>query len=190
MATAGRKDDQEKPDMDLLSPYALEKVAQVMTFGKKKYGANNWRGGIAYSRLLAAIMRHLNSYRKGETLDPETGLSHLAHASCGLMMLLEFEETRPDLDDRYKSESKKSVKTEDAVVLFHAAEEAHKNIEKRFAKPKFLPGDIVRHIGNDAEVTVEATYFEEAGKPVLFVKDTDGKIYGVDPTFYRSIYVE
>lgn len=101
MATHGLKYDQEKPDMDLLSPFALEKVAKVMTFGKKKYGANNWRQGIEYSRLLAAVSRHLNAYRKGESLDIETGLSHLAHASCGLMMLLEFEETRPDLDDRY-----------------------------------------------------------------------------------------
>lgn len=105
MATHGVKHDQEKPDMDLLSPIALEKIAQVMTFGKKKYGANNWRGGIAFSRLLAAVMRHINAYRKGESIDPETGLSHLAHASCGLMMLLEFEETTPDLDDRYFKEN-------------------------------------------------------------------------------------
>lgn len=101
MTPVGVKHDQEKPDMDLLSPYAIEKIAQVMTFGKKKYGANNWRNGIVYSRLLAAVHRHLNAYRKGETFDPETGLSHISHALCGLMMISEFEETRPDLDDRY-----------------------------------------------------------------------------------------
>lgn len=97
----GVKFDKEKVDMDLLTPYGLEKVAQVMTYGKQKYGANNWRGGIAYSRLLAATMRHLNAYRKGQSLDPETGISHIAHAACNLFMLMEFEETRTDLDDRF-----------------------------------------------------------------------------------------
>lgn len=97
----GVKFDGEKTDMDLLSPYAMEKIAEIMTYGKTKYGANNWRKGIVYSRLLSAMYRHLNAYRKGQTLDPETGKSHLAHAGCNLMMLLEFEETRPDLDDRF-----------------------------------------------------------------------------------------
>lgn len=100
----GKKFDQEKIDMDLLSPIAMEKIAEIMTFGKKKYGRDNWRNGIVFSRLLAAVMRHINAYRKGETLDPESLRSHLSHASCGLMMLLEFEETRPDLDDRYFKE--------------------------------------------------------------------------------------
>lgn len=130
MATNGRKDDQEKPDMDLLSPFALEKVAQVMTYGKRKYGANNWRGGIVYSRLLAAIMRHLNSYRKGESKDPETGLSHLAHASCGLMMLLEFEETRPDLDDRYKFIKNESSNSNVSIEMIEVAENLKKEMEK------------------------------------------------------------
>lgn len=102
----GVKHDQEKPDMSLLSSIAVTKIAQVMTFGKKKYSANNWRGGIAYTRLLAAAFRHIFAYSGGESNDPETGLSHLAHASCCLMMLLEFEDTRKDLDDRYKAATK------------------------------------------------------------------------------------
>lgn len=103
---AGRKDDGEKPDMSLLSSIAIAKVAAVMTFGKKKYSANNWRKGLVYTRLLAAALRHIFAYLGGESKDPETGISHLAHAMCDLMMVLEFEETRPDLDDRYKAESK------------------------------------------------------------------------------------
>ncbi len=41
----GIKHDQEKPDMSLLSSIAMLKMAEVMTFGKKKYTAHNWRGG-------------------------------------------------------------------------------------------------------------------------------------------------
>lgn len=175
---AGKKFDGEKVDMDLLSPHALEKIAQVMTYGKTKYGRDNWRGGLVFSRLIAAVMRHINAYRKGETFDPETGLSHLSHASCGLMMLLEFEETRPDLDDRFFKEK---------------IDEVTEMIEKELdltPKIKFTKGDIVKHVNNDAELTVEATFFDAYGDPVLFIKDADGKIFGVEPEYYKTIYKE
>lgn len=101
-APTGIKHDQEKPDMSLLSSIALLKVAQVMTFGKTKYSANNWRGGFQWTRPLAASLRHIFSYLGGQDKDPETGVSHLAHAVCCLMFVLEFEETHKHLDDRYK----------------------------------------------------------------------------------------
>jgi hypothetical protein len=97
----GVKHDNEKPMMALLSPFALEEIAKVMTFGAKKYSADNWREGFEYSRLISAVLRHITAYQRGETLDPETGLSHLAHASCGLMMLLEFERTGAGTNDLY-----------------------------------------------------------------------------------------
>lgn len=106
LEASGVKHDHEKPDMSLLSSIALFKIAQVMTYGKKKYSANNWRGGLAWTRLLAAALRHIFAYLGGQDKDPETGLSHLAHASCCLMMLLEFEDTHVNLDDRYKSETR------------------------------------------------------------------------------------
>lgn len=107
---SGLKYDNEKPDMSLLSSVAIVKVANVMTFGKRKYSANNWRGGIVFTRLIAASLRHIFAYLGGESVDPESGQSHLAHAVCCLMMLLEFETTRPDLDDRYKAPESKDQK--------------------------------------------------------------------------------
>lgn len=101
----GVKHDQEKPDMSLLSSSAILKVAEVMTFGKKKYGSHNWRNGIAWSRVLAAALRHLFAFLSGEDKDPETGLSHMAHLGCCVMFLLEYEDTHKNLDDRYKKES-------------------------------------------------------------------------------------
>jgi len=107
----GLKYDDEKPDMSLLSSIAVTKVAAVMTFGKQKYTAHNWRKGFKYSRLLAASLRHIFAYLGGETLDPESKQSHLAHAVCCLMMLLEFEDTKPELDDRYVPDSLTNPKT-------------------------------------------------------------------------------
>lgn len=98
----GIKHDQGKPDMSLLSSIALFKIAEVMSYGKTKYAAHNWRGGFIWSRPLAAAARHLYAYIGGEDKDPETGLSHLAHCACCLMFLLEFEETHKNLDDRFK----------------------------------------------------------------------------------------
>lgn len=98
----GIKHDQDKADMSLLSSTALLKVSQVMTFGKKKYSAHNWRGGFIWSRPLAASLRHVFAYLGGEDKDPETGISHLAHAVCCLMFVLEFEDTHKELDDRFK----------------------------------------------------------------------------------------
>jgi hypothetical protein len=45
---------------------------------------------------------HLWAFWKGEDIDPETRLSHLASALFNISALLEYTETHPDLDDRHK----------------------------------------------------------------------------------------
>lgn len=98
---SGVKFDAEKPRMDLLDAYAIEQLSSVLTFGAQKYNAHNWRKGIAKGRLIAAALRHLFAYLRGEDRDPESGLSHVAHAMCCCMFLLGLEH-RPELDDRYE----------------------------------------------------------------------------------------
>lgn len=104
MATelTGKKLDSEKPRADLLPTAPLLAIAQVLGFGAKKYDAHNWRGGIEYSRLIGAALRHLLAYNDGEDKDPESGLSHLAHLGCCVLFLLEQEAKGTGLDDRYK----------------------------------------------------------------------------------------
>jgi hypothetical protein len=96
----GTKYDGEKPRMDLLDANFLEGVAEVLTFGAKKYAANNWRGGIAVSRLIAASYRHLGAINRGEDLDAESGLPHVYHLGCCVMFLSDMLH-RSELDDRY-----------------------------------------------------------------------------------------
>jgi hypothetical protein len=107
--SGGKKFDQEKVQLNLLSSKALIEIARVMTFGANKYGSENWREGIKWSRIFAAVQRHLLAWNDGETNDPETGISHLAHASCGLMFLLEYSKTHQELDDRYSPPSVSKV---------------------------------------------------------------------------------
>lgn len=94
------KFDEEKPRMELLDPYAMEQLALVLTFGAKKYEPWNWTKGLAFSRLIGAALRHLFAFAKGEDLDPESGLSHLAHAMCCLMFLVSMTKRHPEFDDR------------------------------------------------------------------------------------------
>lgn len=99
----GVKHDQDKPRMDLLDPDALEGLAAVLAFGAKKYSAHNWRGGISWSRLLAALLRHTFSILRGELTDPESGLPHIDHVGCCWMFASHLMKRRPDLDDLYKA---------------------------------------------------------------------------------------
>lgn len=70
-------------------------------------GDNNWRGGLEYSRLYGAMLRHLTSFVEGEDIDPESQLSHIAHMVCGGLFLLTFIlEERNELDDRPKEDTK------------------------------------------------------------------------------------
>jgi hypothetical protein len=95
--------DQGKPRLDLFDPEFIEGVSRVLTFGAEKYSPHNWRHGFDYSRLYAALQRHLNAYWSGQDVDPETGESHLYHAGCMLMFLAWMGNHRKDLDDRWSS---------------------------------------------------------------------------------------
>ncbi len=101
VVTEAVKFDTDKPPFGLISRTALEQEARVMAFGAKKYGVHNWRGGMDFSRLVDAALRHVYAFADGEDNDRETGLSHLAHARCCLAFLLEYEGKRIGKDDRF-----------------------------------------------------------------------------------------
>ena len=102
IAGTALKFDEGKLPLHLLSTEAMNQTAAVLAFGADKYAEHNWRKGFTWSRPLAAALRHITAFNAGEDKDPESGLSHLAHAACCIMFLLEFEKTHKELDDRYK----------------------------------------------------------------------------------------
>lgn len=55
---------------------------------------------MAWSRMLGACLRHLFSWAKREEADPESGLSHLAHAACCVLFLIDYERRGAGQDDR------------------------------------------------------------------------------------------
>ena len=100
----GLKYDTDKPPVDLLETAYLEEVAKVLAFGAEKYERHNWRRGISVTRNLAAALRHVFRVLRGEDIDPESGLHHLAHAGCCLMFAWWTLAEKPEFDDRWKEE--------------------------------------------------------------------------------------
>ncbi|GJE13666.1 dATP/dGTP diphosphohydrolase domain-containing protein [Methylobacterium longum] len=96
----GRKDDAGKDPWDLAPWDAFRAIVGVLAFGACKYAPRNWEQGMAWSRLYAAAVRHLTAWWGGERVDPETGLSHLAHAGCCVCFLIAFEIRGIGTDDR------------------------------------------------------------------------------------------
>lgn len=94
------KNDSEKPRYDLIPAVALDEVVAVLTYGAGKYSPHNWRKGFEWGRLLGASLRHIFAWARGEDLDPETKLSHLAHAVTNLMFLIESQKLGYGIDDR------------------------------------------------------------------------------------------
>lgn len=84
--------NQDKTRFDLIPPCFIREVAEVFTFGAKKYAPENWKGFTPEQQeeIKASLLRHIYAYLEGEELDPESGLSHLAHAGCNLAFLSYF----------------------------------------------------------------------------------------------------
>jgi len=98
----GRKEDAGKPPIDLVPTEWVSDMALICDYGRKKYGADNWRKGFKWSRLYAAAMRHLMAFWSGSDVD-ESGFSHLLHAAWNCLALYWYTKRRkPDEDDRYK----------------------------------------------------------------------------------------
>lgn len=85
---------------DLFEPYAIEELARVFTKGAEKYAPRNWEKGMAWSKVLASLKRHLNQFERGEDFDKETELLHIAHVAWNAMALTSYYKIYPEGDDR------------------------------------------------------------------------------------------
>ena len=101
----GVKYDAGKPRFDLIPTEPMRQIADVFAYGAEKYADRNWECGMAYGRVYAAMQRHLHAYWGGEFFDKESEMPHLAHAAFGILALLEFEHTHPEMDDRHGSQA-------------------------------------------------------------------------------------
>jgi hypothetical protein len=105
MKEAGTKHDSGKLPLSIIPKEALEGMAAALAFGAKKYSMHNFKGGIEYSRIADAALRHILAYMDNQSIDPESGLSHLDHALACLGMLKYMEINKKDMDNRFNKET-------------------------------------------------------------------------------------
>ena len=95
----GIKHDSDKILMGCIPPTAEILLGMVLTYGAQKYSRENWRLiDNLEERYMDACLRHINLHRRGEEVDPESGLPHLGHAAACLMFLLEVSDKAYELN--------------------------------------------------------------------------------------------
>lgn len=78
-----------KPKVSLLPAQGVLLAAECMTLNEEKYPDPVWETMSVYQHVDASL-RHLFEFLKGER-DPETGMSHLVHACCRILMAVSRE---------------------------------------------------------------------------------------------------
>jgi len=105
----GLKYDNGKLRWDLLPLRTIKSIVTVLTYGVKKYKPNSWQNiENAEDRYYASLLRHLESYRSGTTIDKESKLPHIYHVFCNIMFLVYLYDKKNNRSDIKCLEDKKT----------------------------------------------------------------------------------
>lgn len=96
----GLRYNEGKQRWDLLHPVAQEGIVRVLTKGAEKYALRNWEKGMAWSKVISSLKRHLAAIERGEDYDLETGELHIDHLQCNAHFLSAYYKIYPQGDDR------------------------------------------------------------------------------------------
>ena len=92
---AVREPSSGKGRYDLISPFAVMRLAKWYELGSKKYSDRNWENGIPFSRYIDSAKRHIDKYIMGMTDE-----DHLAAAAWNIFAIMHHEElNQTELDD-------------------------------------------------------------------------------------------
>lgn len=135
---SGARYNDGKVELDLIPGLALEDCARVFAYGRRKYAAWNWAKGMQWMVVFGCLLRHLYAWARGEDNDPESGLPHLGHAMCNLVMLSTFAHTYPDGDNRPKG----LFEVPDAKALDSVSMDGPPNCDGNHAADNALPPNL------------------------------------------------
>jgi hypothetical protein len=77
-----------KAPMSTVSAAVMAELGVAMLEGAAKYGRHNYRAvGVRASVYYDATLRHLFSWWEGESIDPDSGMSHITKAIASLVVL-------------------------------------------------------------------------------------------------------
>lgn len=127
-------------------------MVNVLTSGAKKYAERNWEKGMAWSKVISSLKRHLAAIEAGEDRDQESGELHAAHLACNAHFLTAYYKIYPQGDDRphnYLSTPKIGLDIDEVICDFtggwaklHGVEERptawnyHREMAKEFKDMK------------------------------------------------------
>jgi hypothetical protein len=77
----GLRYNADKLPLELLPPEWIQWLGELMQMGAKKYDKHNWTRGMVFSNVEGCLARHFLAWRKGEDMDPESGLPHMVHVA-------------------------------------------------------------------------------------------------------------
>ena len=84
-----------------LGPGIWKDCAAVFDYGRRKYSEWNWAKGLSWQSVIGCAARHLVfGMLAGEELDKESRLPHRGHLACNIVMLITFDITYREGDDR------------------------------------------------------------------------------------------
>lgn len=110
----GERKDGGKVRMSEIPPGFIVELARHANKGIVKYpnknSMPNWAAGMAYSKIIDPVMRHLYKWLDGQDEDEELKTSHLICAAWGLMVLW-FYETNRNLYGRFDDRMFKTQNT-------------------------------------------------------------------------------
>jgi hypothetical protein len=100
------KYDRGKPPLGIIPKVALDECAYALGVGVDKYSKHNYiNGGMKYSRLADAALRHIYAWLSGEDWDADRQeLHHLGCALAELSMLVHVIDEGKGEDDRLEYE--------------------------------------------------------------------------------------
>lgn len=156
LKTQGVKYDSDKLRFDLIPTSPMEEIVKVFTMGAMKYKDRNWEKGMKWSRPLAALERHLHSFKSGEDFDQESGLLHLAHVAVNAMFLLQYYKTFPQGDDRalpYHHQPRIGLDIDEVLADFigHYISKFNENISAESWNFDPLIDERIQHLKDDKE---------------------------------------
>ena len=93
---ATRSEDAEEERFDLISPFALQRLARVYAEGAKAHGSANWERGVPLDATLNHLERHLQMWKaevkSGEKIGED---DHMAKVAWGAFAIMHYETAGP-----------------------------------------------------------------------------------------------
>ena len=93
---ATRSEDAEEERYDLISPFAMKRLAVIYSEGAETHGDSNWEKGVPLDATLNHLERHLQMWKmemkSGEKIGED---DHMAKVAWGAFAILHYEEVGP-----------------------------------------------------------------------------------------------